>query len=82
MGLGNGERKRPLDLRAGSSKFRSVFTCCDSIGGLRRLWQVKEIFRELSALARTRFTDVRTGSGSGGFSLRAHSDRMLFTTRE
>lgn len=82
MGLGNGDLSRPPDFRAGSNKWRSALTCGESIVGLRMLWQVSDIFREFKKFARTRFTEVRTGSGSGGFSFLAHNDRMLLTTRE
>lgn len=50
----------------------------------RMLWHVSEILRELRCEPSTRLlmAVVRTGSGLGGFSLRAHWARMLCTMRE
>lgn len=82
IGLGRGDRKRPPDLRFGSSKWRSALAVDASSTGFLMLWHVNDIFREFKKLLRTRLTDVRTGSGSGGFSFRAHNERILLTTRE
>lgn len=82
IGLGNGDRKRPPDFRAGSSRCRSALAVDASNAGFLMLWHVSDILREFRKLLRTRLTVVRTGSGSGGFSLRAHNERMLLTTRE
>lgn len=96
MGLGAGERRRPPDLRSPGFNRRSlvVLGLLVVVFGVPAWWavtsadrmpgQVSEIFRELRCELCTRLliAVVRTGSGFGGFSLRAHCARMLCTMRE
>lgn len=69
IGLGKGDLKRPpVVLRFGSNRCRSTFGMTGS--KFRILWHVSEILREFNMFERTRLiAAVRTGSGSGGFSL-------------